>query len=73
MHRYLLFTYYAGRPLGGMNDFLDAFRTPGEALESLLDEDGRYFQLVDGETLTVIRQGLTRFKDYSPRAFRREP
>ncbi|MDD5348901.1 MAG: hypothetical protein PHQ12_01700 [Chthoniobacteraceae bacterium] len=72
MRRYLVFTYYAGRPLGGWNDFLDTFATQREALANLLDEPGRYFQIVDRNSMRVVRQGLTAFKDYDPASFRRE-
>ncbi len=72
MRRYLVFTYYVDRPLGGFQDFLDSFSSVEEALENLLDEPGRYFQIVDRNTMAIIRQGLTAFKDYHPAAFRRE-
>jgi len=71
MRRYLVFTYYAGRPLGGFNDFLDSFATLRDALDNLLDEPGRFFQIVDRRSMKVIRQGLTAFKNYHPSHFRR--
>ena len=46
MHRYVVFTYYVGRALGGMNDFLDSFDSVDEALDNLLKERDRYFQIV---------------------------
>lgn len=72
MRRYLVFTYYAGRPLGGYHDFLDSFSSQREALANLLDEPGRYYQIVDRNTLRIVKQGLTAFKNYNPAAFRRE-
>ncbi len=71
MRRYLVFTYYAGRPLGGFHDFLDSFPTLPEALENLLDEPDRYYQIVDRNTMRIVRQGLTAFKNYDPSEFRR--
>ena len=72
MRRYLVFTWYAGRPLGGWHDFLDSFSSLPEALANLLNEPERYYQIVDRNTLRIIRQGLTEFKDYDPDTFQRE-
>ena len=72
MKRYLLFTYYAGKPLGGMHDYLDSFHTIPEALDNLLDEKNRYYQIVDSTTMQVVQQGLAWFKNFSPRHFRRD-
>ena len=72
MRRYLVFTYYANRPLGGYHDLLDSFSSISEALENLHDEPERYYQIVDRNTLRIVKHGLTAFKDYDPRAFRRE-
>lgn len=72
MRRYLVFTYYAGRPLGGYHDFLDSFSSLPEALANLLEEPGRYYQIVDRNTLRIVKQGLTEFKNYDPKAFQRE-
>ena len=72
MNRYLLFTYYAGRSWGGMKDFLDSFETVAEALENLLPEPTRYFQIVDRDTLQIVKEGLTIFKDCDPREFSRD-
>jgi hypothetical protein len=69
MRRYLVFTYYAGRQQGGFHDFLDSFSSVPEALENLLDEPGRYFQIVDRNTMRIVRQGLSAFKDYTPDEF----
>lgn len=71
LRRYLVFTYYAGRPLGGVHDFLGSFATQQAALDNLLDEPGRYYQIVERRTMRVVRQGLTAFKNYHPAAFRR--
>ncbi len=70
MQRFLLFTYYVGRPLGGMKDYLDSFDSLAEALENLYPEDNRYYQVVDGKTLGVVKEGLTMFKDCSPDQYR---
>ena len=72
MRRYLVFTYYAGRPLGGFHDFLDSFSSVAEALENLLDEPGRYFQIIDRNSMRIVRQGLTAFKHYCPSEFQRD-
>jgi hypothetical protein len=69
MNRYLLFTYYAGRSLGGMKDFLDSFASVEEALENLLPEPTRYYQVVDADTFKIVKEGLARFKDYHPESF----
>ena len=71
MNRYLLFTYYVGRSSGGMRDFLDAFDSVAEALENLLPEPTRYYQIVDGETLAIVKEGLAMFKDCDPESFTR--
>jgi hypothetical protein len=70
--KFLLFTYYAGRPLGGAKDFLAAFNSVEEALDNILDEPTRYYQIVDAETMRVKKEGLAMFKDFDPREFRRE-
>jgi len=69
MNRYLLFTYYAGRPLGGMKDYLDSFDSIEEALDNLLEESGRYYQIVDSATMEIVKEGLARFKNFSPGGF----
>lgn len=71
MNRYLLFTYYVGAPCGGMKDLLDAFPSVEEALENLLPEPRRYFQVVDRDTLEILKEGLAEFKDADVRTFRR--
>lgn len=72
MRRYLVFTFYAGRPMGGYHDFLDSFSNLQEALSNLLDEPGRYYQIVDRNTMRIVRQGLTAFKNYDSKSFHRE-
>jgi len=71
MRRYLLFTYYAGRPLGGFQDFLDSFTTIQDALDNLLDEPGRYYQIVDRNSMRIVKQGLAAFKNYRATEFRK--
>ena len=67
--KYLLFTYYAGRPLGGARDFLDSFDSVEEALENLLDERTRYYQIVDRDTMKTVKEGLAWFRYFSPEEF----
>jgi hypothetical protein len=67
MKRYLLFTYYVGRSQGGVKDFLDSFETVDEAMDNILEEWTRYYQIVDRDTMETIREGLARFKNFSPR------
>ena len=69
MNRYLVFTYYVGRSFGGMKDFLDSFETMAHALENLLPEPTRYFQIVDRDSSEIVKEGLTIFKDCDPEAF----
>jgi hypothetical protein len=69
MKQYLVFTYYVGRSLGGMKDYLDAFDSMEEALDNLLPERNRYYQIVDRDSLCVIKEGLTRFKNFSQGGF----
>jgi hypothetical protein len=72
VNRFLVFTYYAGRPLGGAKDFLAEFESVEEALDNILEEPTRYYQIVDAETMRVKREGLAMFKDFDPREFKRE-
>jgi hypothetical protein len=62
MSKFLVFTYYAGRPLGGMSDYLDSFETFDQALDYVLPEPNRYFEIVDADSMTIIREGLSQFK-----------
>jgi hypothetical protein len=64
MKRYLLFTYYVGRPLGGAKDFLDTFDSISECLENVLSERNRYYQIVDRDTMLVTKEGLAIFKNF---------
>lgn len=69
MKRYLIFTYYVGRPLGGAKDLLDGFETIEEALGNILPERGRYYQVVDSESMRIVKEGLAMFKDFVPETF----
>ncbi|HWQ91742.1 MAG TPA: hypothetical protein VN673_08725 [Clostridia bacterium] len=71
MKQFLLFTYYANRPLGGVKDYLADFDTLQEALDNILDERGRYYQVVDRTTMKVVKEGLALFKRFDPKQFRR--
>lgn len=66
MKRYLVFTYYVGRPLGGMKDYLDAFDSIPEALDNVLSERNRYYQIVDREAMRTVREGLSVYKNFVP-------
>jgi hypothetical protein len=69
LKKYLVFTYYVGRPVGGAKDFLDSFDSLAEALDNLLDEETRYYQIVDSETMETVKEGLARFKNFSSEGF----
>ncbi len=64
MKQYLVFTYYVGRPLGGFKDFLDAFDSVEEALENILPERQRYYQVLDRDSMRVVKEGLALYKDF---------
>lgn len=64
MNKFLLFTYYVGKPFGGAKDFLDSFESVEEALENILAERNRYYQVVDRDTMQVVKEGLAIFKDF---------
>jgi len=72
VNRYLLFTYYVGHPWGGMKDFLDSFESVEEALENLLPEPTRYYQIVDRDTMKTVKEGLASFKDCDPESFSKD-
>jgi hypothetical protein len=72
MKKYLVFTYYVGRPLGGIKDFLDEFDSVEEALDNILLERNRYYQIVEKDTMKVVREGLAMFKNFVPENFRSE-
>ena len=69
MKKYLVFTYYVGRSLGGIKDFLDVFDSVEEALDNILVERNRYYQIVDGDSMKVVREGLSMFKNFVPEKF----
>jgi len=69
MKKYLVFTYYVGRALGGVKDFLDSFDTAEEALDNILAERHRYYQIVDRDTMSVVKEGLATFKNFVPESF----
>ena len=72
MRRYLVFTYYAERPFGGAKDFLGDFDSLDDALDNILEERRRYYQVVESETMHVVKEGLALYKRFDPREFRRE-
>ena len=63
MSKFLVFTYNAGRPLGGMSDYLDSFDSINEALENVLPEPERYFEIVHSGSMQIVREGLSQDKD----------
>jgi hypothetical protein len=66
MKKYLVFTYYVGRSFGGAKDYLDAFDSVQEALENILAERNRYYQVVDRDSMKVVKEGLAIFKNFVP-------
>jgi hypothetical protein len=69
MKKYLVFTYYVGRSFGGMKDYLDRFESIEEALDNILAERNRYYQVVDGDSMEVVKEGLAIFKNFIPEKF----
>jgi hypothetical protein len=69
MKNYLVFTYYVGRSLGGVKDFLDGFDSIDEALDNILVERNRYYQIVEKDSMKVVREGLSMFKNFVPEKF----
>lgn len=69
MKKYLVFTYYVGRSLGGIKDFLDVFDSVEDALDNILVERNRYYQIVDQDSMKVVREGLSMFKHFVPEKF----
>ena len=63
MSKFLVFTYYAGRPLGGMSDYLDSFDSINQALDNVLPEPERYYEIVEAGSMRIVREGLSQFKD----------
>jgi hypothetical protein len=72
MKKYLVFTYYVGRSLGGIKDFLDEFDSVEDALDNILLERNRYYQIVDKDSMKVVREGLAMFKNFVPEKFSSE-
>jgi hypothetical protein len=72
MKNYLVFTYYVGRSLGGIKDYLDVFESVEEALDNILMERNRYYQIVDKDSMRVVREGLSMFKNFVPEKFSSE-
>lgn len=66
MKQYLLYTYYVGRSFGGHKDYLDSFDSVSEALDNILTEPNRYYQVVDSQTMKVVKEGLAVFKNFVP-------
>lgn len=66
MKKYLVFTYYVGRSLGGAKDYLDSFESIPEALDNILAERNRYYQVVDRDTFKIVKEGLALFKNFVP-------
>ena len=66
MKRYLLYTYYVGRSFGGHKDYLDSFDSVSDALDNILCEPNRYYQVVDSQTMNVVKEGLAVFKNFVP-------
>jgi hypothetical protein len=69
MKNFLVFTYYVGRPCGGAKDLLDSFDTVEEALENVLKERQRYYQIVERDSFRVVKEGLAIYKDFLPEFF----
>jgi hypothetical protein len=69
MKKYLIFTYYVGRSLGGVKDFLDSFDSVTEALENILMERNRYYQIVDRDSMFVVKEGLSLYKNFAVESF----
>ena len=63
MSKFLVFTYHAGRPLGGMSDYLDSFDSVNQALDNVLPEPERYYEIVEAGSMRIVREGLSQFKD----------
>ena len=68
MKKYLVFTYKSNHARGGMKDLLSSFDTLEEALFNIKDERNRYFQVVDGASMRIVKEGWSLFKYYDPRA-----
>lgn len=64
MKKYLVFTYYLAKPFGGAKDFLDSFDSIPEALDNILPERNRYYQIVNRDNMRVVKEGLAMFKNF---------
>lgn len=72
MKKYLVFTYYVGRSHGGIKDYLDEFDSVEDALDNILVERNRYYQVVEKDSMSVVREGLAMFKNFVPEKFSSE-
>lgn len=72
MKKYMVFTYYVGRSLGGAKDYLDDFDTVAECLDNILSEHNRYYQVVDRKTMKVVKEGLAIFKNFKLESFEQD-
>jgi hypothetical protein len=52
--------------LGGIKDYLDSFDSVQEALDNILCERNRYYQVVRRDTMTVVKEGLSMYKNFVP-------
>jgi len=68
MKKYLVFTYRTGRAQGGMQDLQGSFDTVEEALLHITDERNRFFQIVERDTMKIVKEGWAIFKYYDPAA-----
>jgi len=64
LKKHLVFTYYVGRSFGGAKDYLDCFDTVEECLDNIYAEPNRYYQVVDRDTMQVVKEGLAIFKNF---------
>jgi len=58
--------------MGGFKDFLDSFESIDEAIDNLLPERNRYYQIIDAESMKVVKEGLAIFKNFIPEKFNSE-
>lgn len=66
MKEFLVFTYYVGRPHGGVKDYLDSFESVSDALDNVLAEPNRYYQIVHRDDMSVVKEGLSNYKNFVP-------
>jgi hypothetical protein len=55
MNRYLLFAGDHYYPCGGIRDYVDAFSTKVDAINTVVDKD--WWHVVDIETMTIVAYG----------------